>query len=178
MGMDFKQNTQAAVVCCPCLVLLSSSWTQSDLLLSSLSNFLALSHCFSGIWYPLLTANSVCLNELWDPMLYTTHMTMQQNGKEGDEKIIAIHSILPGDVISITVKGGGEERDDKEMSVSMRDKHWATVGRKKMRQMGRCRKAGDLKCIPFISSPQASSRDASWRSNLVISFSSHCNYMC
>lgn len=78
---------------------------------------------FSGIRYPLLTANSVCSNELWDLMLYTTHMTMQQNGREGDEKIIAIHSILPGDVISVTVKGGGEERDDKETSVSMRDKH-------------------------------------------------------
>lgn len=50
-------------------------------------------------------------------------MTMQQNGREGNEKIITIQSILPGDVISVTVKGGREERDDRETSVSKRDKH-------------------------------------------------------
>lgn len=39
--------------------------------------------------------------------LNTTRMTLKQNRREGDEKISAIHSIVPGDVISVTEKGGG-----------------------------------------------------------------------
>lgn len=52
--------------------------------------------------------------------------------------------------------GGGSQR------VSMRDKHRETLEREKeRRQTGWCRKAGDLKCIPLISSPRALSRDVS-----------------
>lgn len=55
-------------------------------------------------------------NELGDSTLNTLCMTMKQIGRERDEKIIAIPSILPGDVISVT-------KDNKKPSVSMRDKH-------------------------------------------------------
>lgn len=96
----------------------------------------------------------MCSNELGDSTLNTLCMTMKQIGRERDEKIIAIPSILPGDVISVT-------KDNKKPSVSMRDKHRVTLGREKMRQTGRRRKAGDLKCIPFISSLEAVSPDAS-----------------
>lgn len=76
------------------------------------SNFLALSHGYSGIRYLLLTANRVCSNELGDLMLNITRMTLKQNRSVRDEKIIAVHPVLPGDVISVTEKGGGEGRDD------------------------------------------------------------------
>lgn len=51
-------------------------------------------------------------------------MTLKQNRREGDEKISAIHSVVPGDVISVTEKGGGGERSQ---GVSMRDKHGETL---------------------------------------------------
>lgn len=50
----------------------------------------------------------MCSNELGDSMLNTTCMTMKQIGRERDEKIIVIPSILPGDVISVTIGGRGE----------------------------------------------------------------------
>lgn len=58
-------------------------------------------------------------------MLNTLRITLKQNRRERDEKITAIHSILPGDVISVTEEGGGEGRDDKKrrsQRESMRDK--------------------------------------------------------
>ncbi len=39
-------------------------------------------------------------------MLNTMRMELKQNRREWDEKITAIHSILPGDVISGTEKVG------------------------------------------------------------------------
>lgn len=72
-------------------------------------------------------------------------MTLKQNRRERDEKIIAIHSILPGDVISVSVKGGqrgGMEKKRKEVKRrSMRDKCRKRLDGKKMRQTGWCRKA-------------------------------------
>lgn len=102
--MDFKQNTQAAVVTCPCLV------PQTVSFLSSFCNFLALSDCFSGTCFPVLTANSACLDELGNLALDMRRMTMKPNVRERDEKIIAVHSILPGDVRPVTMKmwGRGE----------------------------------------------------------------------
>lgn len=50
-------------------------------------------------------------------MLNTMRMTLKQNRRERDEKIIAIHSILPGDVISGTEKvgeRGGMQKKKKE----------------------------------------------------------------
>lgn len=43
-----------------------------------------------------------------------TCMTLKQNGRERDEKMNAVHSILPGDVISVTERGQTEGRDDGE----------------------------------------------------------------
>lgn len=48
----------------------------------------------------------MCSNELGDSVLNTMCMTLKQNRRERDEKITAIHSVLPGDVISVTEKGG------------------------------------------------------------------------
>lgn len=108
----------------------------------------------------------MCSNELGDSMLNTMRMTLKQNRRERDEKIIAIHSILPGDVISGTEKvgeRGGMQKKKKKRShrVSTRDKHRERLDKKKMRQTGWCRRAGDLKCIPLISRPQPLCRDAS-----------------
>lgn len=59
----------------------------------------------------------MCSNELGDPILNTMLMTLKQNRREWDEKIIAIHSILPGDVISATEKGGEEWGEKNERKV-------------------------------------------------------------
>ncbi len=112
----------------------------------------------------------MCSNELGDPMLNTLRITLKQNRRERDEEIIAIHPILPDDVISVPEWRMTKRRSQR---VSMRDKHRETVRRKKMRQTGWCRKAGDLKCIPLILSPRVLSCDASLRRNPIISFSSH-----
>lgn len=68
-------------------------------------------------------------------------MTLKQNGRERDEKIIAIHSIVPGDVISATEKGGGERggiTKRKEVGELARETNTerGCMGRKRDRQDG------------------------------------------
>lgn len=46
----------------------------------------------------------------------------KRTGEKRDEKIIAIHSTSPGDVIVVTEKGGGEGRGDKKESGSKRER--------------------------------------------------------
>lgn len=160
-----------------CFSPFSSSAPTFLLLYSTFSNFLAVSHSFSEITYPHWTANSV-------PSVPTLGFGAQHNvhdnaakreRREWEDYYNSV--LLPGDVISVTVKGGREERDDRETSISKGDKRWVALERKKTRRVGRGSKAGYLIHIPFISLRQELSPDASWRRNPVISFSSHWIYV-